>query len=396
MLSKIMTILAITGCAAAERHCEGDCQKSWTNPQMAKVMSEKSAYWDECEASGRCGGPSKSTADIPRGVASPCVNGKSNGAFDCSNIEMKSFLDIDELGFTERISDIWGWVDPLDQSEYAIGCGWQNTSFVDVTDPINPLVVATLKDYTGMGSRWCDVKTYKDHAYVVRDSNPGHGVQVFDLTRLREARNVRRATGEVAALDMDTHYREHGSSHNIAINEETGYAFSIGGDTCSGGLHQIDLRDPKNPQFAGCFADDGYTHDTQCVIYDGPDTEHVGKEICFGYNVRALTITDNSNKDDIIMLSREEYLGNEYCHQGWLTTDHSFAIMNDEGDERNYAPLEGKTRTLIWDSETWMLQCKLESTLRRTPPSTTTYTSGIPSPTSCTCPTTAQDCASWI
>ena len=40
----------------------------------------------------------------------------------------------------------------------------------------------------------------------------------------------------------------------------------------------IDLRDPANPQFAGCFTDGetgrrgtGYSHDAQCVTYTGPD-----------------------------------------------------------------------------------------------------------------------------
>ena len=33
----------------------------------------------------------------------------------------------------------------------------------------------------------------------------------------------------------------------------------------------IDVSDPQNPEFTGCYSDDGYTHDTHCVIYHGPD-----------------------------------------------------------------------------------------------------------------------------
>ena len=65
------------------------------------------------------------------------------------------------------------------------------------------------------------------------------------------------------------------------INEDTGFAYavgnSMGGETCGGALHMIDIREPLNPKFAGCFADPalglqrtGYTHDAQCVIYHGP------------------------------------------------------------------------------------------------------------------------------
>ena len=41
----------------------------------------------------------------------------------------------------------------------------------------------------------------------------------------------------------------------------------------------VDVSDPLNPTFAGCFGDDGYVHDAQCTIYTGPDTEHQGKEV---------------------------------------------------------------------------------------------------------------------
>jgi hypothetical protein len=38
----------------------------------------------------------------------------------------------------------------------------------------------------------------------------------------------------------------------------------------------IDVSDPLNPAFAGCFSADGYTHDVQCVLYQGPDADHTG------------------------------------------------------------------------------------------------------------------------
>ena len=41
----------------------------------------------------------------------------------------------------------------------------------------------------------------------------------------------------------------------------------------------VDVSDPVNPVFAGCFGDDGYNHDAQCIVYNGPDTQHVGQEV---------------------------------------------------------------------------------------------------------------------
>jgi hypothetical protein len=46
----------------------------------------------------------------------------------------------------------------------------------------------------------------------------------------------------------------------------------------------IDINDPKDPTYAGCFQDHGYVHDTQCVVYEGPDRRYHGREICFNSN----------------------------------------------------------------------------------------------------------------
>jgi choice-of-anchor B domain-containing protein len=37
----------------------------------------------------------------------------------------------------------------------------------------------------------------------------------------------------------------------------------------------------------------------------------------------------------------------QYAHQGWLTDDHRFFYMNDEGDE--VGGVVPRTRTIIWD-----------------------------------------------
>jgi len=140
------------------------------------------------------------------------------------------------------------------------------------------------------------------------------------------------------------------STHNIAINEQTGYAYLVGCQTCRGGLLMVDIRDPKNPTYAVCFADDGYTHDTQCVVYAGPDHRFVGQEICFGLNEDSLTIVDVTKKDEPIMLSRIPYYGVRYTHQGWLSESQRYIMVDDELDEiyETYDTTK-KTVTYIFD-----------------------------------------------
>ncbi|NND70458.1 MAG: choice-of-anchor B family protein [Rhodothermales bacterium] len=275
--------------------------------------------------------------------------------FECSDVDLVSMLSVKDLGGSRGIgvNDIWGWTDPQTSREYALVGRTDGTSFVDVTVATNPIFVGDLPKTPGSRtSVWRDIKVYKDHAYIVADGAAEHGMQVFDLTKLRDVENA------PVTFEPTAHYDQIASAHNIVINEETGFAYSVGsssgGTTCGGGLHMIDIRDPKNPTFAGCFADintgrrgTGYSHDAQCVTYNGPDTEHKGKEICVGSNETMLSIADVSDKENPIALSATSYPNVAYAHQGWLTEDHAYFYMNDEGDEpRNL--VEG-TRTLVWD-----------------------------------------------
>ncbi len=133
---------------------------------------------------------------------------------------------------------------------------------------------------------------------------------MYDLTQLK---NLPLGLNE---LIPDAHYSEITNTHNIVSNEETGFMYAVGTSTCNSGLHMIDVKDPKNPKFAGCFGEDRYVHDAQCVIYKGPDVRYTGKEICFCYNEDTLTIVDVTDKpDDLKMLSRAMYDNSQYTHQ---------------------------------------------------------------------------------
>jgi choice-of-anchor B domain-containing protein len=177
-------------------------------------------------------------------------------------------------------------------------------------------------------------------------------MQVFDLTQLRNLPRISVFSHEFSAdaipiFTETTHYPEFGNCHNIAINEETGFAYCIGSQTCRSGLHMIDISDPINPTFSGCFSGDGYVHDTQCVVYSGPDSTYQGREICFCYNEDTLTIVDVSVKSAPVLLSRTGYVGYQYTHQGWLLPGQKYLLLDDELDELYNS--EHRTRTLVWD-----------------------------------------------
>lgn len=287
-----------------------------------------------------------------------CSDGMAN-LFDCQKVDLLSFLSIGDLSADRgvKMTDIWGWTDPETNVEYVLQARTEGLSFVDIRDPYNPVYVGEiLKTEGSPGSAWRDVKVYKDHAFIVADGAGAHGMQVFDLTQLRDV-----APGDMpVTFEPTVVYDKLNSSHNIVINEETGFAYSIGnragGETCGGQLHMINIQDPKNPAFAGCFfyrtpggASSGLAHDAQCVIYRGPDSKYTGKEVCFKSSGNAFTIVDVTDKSNPELIARTTYPNLAYTHQGWLTEDQKYFYMNDELDELN--GFVDQTRTLIWDLE---------------------------------------------
>jgi len=269
-----------------------------------------------------------------------CVGGNAGG-YPCSNVDLLAFMPLSEIGGGEG-SDIWGWTDSQTGKEYALMGRSNGTSFVDISDPVNPVYLGNLPPH-GSNSSWRDIKVYADHAYIVTEAN-NSGLQVFDLTTLRTV------TSPPQTFSETNWFGGFLTAHNIVINETTGFAYAVGtnnGD-CNEGMYFIDIRDPANPAAAGCFAADGYTHDAQCVLYDGPDSSNQGREICFNYNEDTLTIVDVTNKSSPVQLSRTDYAGRHYTHQGWLTDDHRYLLLDDELDERHVSSIT-KTRTFIWD-----------------------------------------------
>ena len=266
----------------------------------------------------------------------PCSSGTA-GSFSCSGYDLQSQIPLSTMNST-RANDSWGWTDPQDGKEYAIMCLIEGTAFIDISDPFNPIYLGKLPTQNN-SSTWRDAKTYNNFAFIVSE-DPGHGMQIFDLTRLRDVINP------PVIFTEDAHYSGFGGAHNIVINEETGYAYAVGANVNNGGPHFVNIQDPLNPIGEGGYAGEGYCHDAQVVIYNGPDTDYVGQEILFGSNENEVVIIDVTDKSNPQTISTIAYANVEYTHQGWLTEDHRYFLLGDEADEIN---LGFNTRTIIFD-----------------------------------------------
>ena len=265
----------------------------------------------------------------------PCVDGMA-GNYPCRNMDLMKFMTLQECGCDPagNSNDVWGWVSPTSGKEYAIlGCS-NVTSFIDVTDPVNPYLVGTLPTHS-VNSLWRDVESRDNWLYVVSEAQ-GHGMQIFDLNQLDEVNSVPVVFAETA------HYDGFSNCHTVNVDPVSGYVYAYGTNTYNGGEHIVNVADPLNPVLAGGYDGSGYTHDGFAWTYDGPDADYSGREIVIACNGRSnsdndkLVFVDVTNKLDCQLIGEYNFGGEAtsgYFHQGWITKDKKYFLMNDELDE---------------------------------------------------------------
>ena len=286
--------------------------------------------------------PSIPTLTIPSSGLTPCEDGFA-GVYPCSGYDLQAIVSLETFRANSG-NDSWGWTDPQTGKEYAIMGLDDGTAFVDISVPDQPVYLGKLATAT-VPSSWRDVKVFQNHAFIVSEA-ANHGMQVFDLTRLRNVPSKQNFTA-------DARFTGFGNAHNIAINEASGFAYVIGSSLYEGGPAFIDVNDPLNPTLEGGFSDESYSHDAHIVTYNGPDQDHHGKEILFGSNSdggdnNQVVIVDVTDKSAPTLISNMSYSNGGYTHQGWLAEDHQYYYLGDELDEINYG---GRTKTLVFDLE---------------------------------------------
>lgn len=279
----------------------------------------------------------------------PCVSNIAAG-FPCNDYDLMDHFDKSTLSNRDG-SDIWGWTDPLDSKEYALMTFEDKTCFLDITDPVNPIYLGFLNTNAG-SNLWRDVKVYQNHAFIVADFAGNHGMQVFDLTRLRNVSNPPENFTADTVLTAGFGGSTIRSCHNIVINESKAIAYLVGCRSANGGGPiMIDISNPTNPVAVGQYTADGYTHDAQVVTYDGPDNDYnaasgTPKEIFIGSNENKVVIVDVTDPTAPVKISDVTYSSTGYTHQGWFNSNKNYFLVGDEYDEQDFG---NNTRTIIFD-----------------------------------------------
>lgn len=217
------------------------------------------------------------------------------------------------------------------------------TAFAEITRDGKLVYLGRLPQQS-VFSIWREIRSYKNYMVIGSEAR-NHGIQFFDMNKLldinpRYPKNF-SITADVTGLFTDLPV---GRTHNVVINEELGYAVSVGAQprnsTCRAGLIFIDIDDITKPVSPGCAGQDGYVHDAECLVYRGPDKRYYGRDICYGYNEDTLTIYDVTDKTGVNsskIISRTPYVGAAYTHQGAvLNRDwQEYLVLDDELDEED-------------------------------------------------------------
>lgn len=285
--------------------------------------------------------PSTVITEVTRVTSATGVSAAAScdDAFDSLGVELLSCIFKDDLsdnfgdhGSGNQGSDIWGYVSPSGREFALIGLR-SSVSFVEVTDPRNPVIIGNVP---GPSSVWRDMKTYQQHAYIVIDQT-GNGLQIVDLTEIDDG---------VVTLLATSNDRNFSTAHNIALNPESEYAYSVGGNTDSGGLTPWDLSDPADPVALPGWAESDL-HDALVVTYSVGD--FAGREIAYGFAGRdGLKVIDVTDKNNIFTLATRTYPNLSYCHQGWLSEDRKYLFIDDELDESDSPEVDTST-TYVFD-----------------------------------------------
>jgi len=287
--------------------------------------------------------------------AQPCSGGASAGQFPCENILLQSQIKLSRFpDHPVAASNLWGYVDPDDNREYALVGLSNQLAVVEVTNPTRPRIVGAV---SGHNSSWREVKAYSvfnsktgkwdGYAYVVTEADQG-GLQVIDLSDLPDSVRLVRTDREISTahtllisnVDWATGAALPGPKPYLYVMGANRAQFQAAHEESGPGrgLTVFDLTNPKNPAIVGTY-DETYMHDIYVeTITDSRVSQcapgHNPCEVVFGYTGSAgFRTIDFTDKTHPVVLGTLQYSGLGFAHSGWISQNKKWLFSFDEFDE---------------------------------------------------------------
>ncbi len=215
---------------------------------------------------------------------------------------------LSRVQYSNNISDVWGWADPVSGTEYALVGVRNGFSIVSLEDPSNAQEVAFIP---GAVTTWRDIKTWGNYAYVTNEG--ANGLLVVDLSDLPNSVTHYDWTPDLPGLGILS------SCHNLYI-DEYGFCYLAGCNLNGGGMLILDVNTSDgHPEFVAA-APAIYSHD----VFTASNRMYAS-EIYVGN----MTVYDVSDKSNIQLLGTQP-TPFRFTHNVWLNEEETVAFTTDE------------------------------------------------------------------
>lgn len=219
-----------------------------------------------------------------------------------------------EPAYGIKYQGVSGWYDSLSAREYAIIGSTGGTFFVEVTDPLQPV----LRDYVA-GRRdsciWREIHTYMQYCYVVSDDQLPNSLQIMDLSTLPDSVTVVHDSTNIISR-----------CHTIFVDGDKLYGGSPKGPFGQSSMAVFSLADPANPQLLRRLEEDfsglDFTHD----MFVRNDTVYASMSNS-GYFVYKY---DNQQNKFLSLGSLTAYPYKGYNHSSSVSSNGNISVMCDE------------------------------------------------------------------
>jgi choice-of-anchor B domain-containing protein len=234
------------------------------------------------------------------------------------NINLLSHIDPEhaDAGDGRNYSGCWGWYQSSKNKEYAIIGSSAKTYFIDVTNPMNPIICDSVMGHSVC--TWRELKTYQNYCYVVSDVCKPNAFQIIDMKYLPDSVHL--------VVDDSTTYFER--AHTVWVDNNVGKLY-VGGNAKPGfgtaGMNVYSLATPTAPVLLRKITDDyssiSYVHD----MFVQNDTVYASAGWS-GLQVLKLT----SSNTFTLLGSLTSYPESGYNHSSWLTPNRKTLVFCDE------------------------------------------------------------------
>jgi len=212
---------------------------------------------------------------------------------------------------TAGFNDVWGLTHTNGNNYAVLGtrCG---TSIYDLSDPVNPVLIA---DIAGAPGIWRDMKNWGNYIYSIADQGT-FGLQVIDMS---DPTNI-RSWQYNPVIGMDTLKK----AHNLYIDGH-GLVYVAGSNLNSGGVFILDATaNDSVPPIIGLAAP-VYAHDV--YVNDARDLLITSDIYAGEFTLHELTRTvDTVTAEPISKASTAK----DFTHNAWTTDDGNTLFTTDE------------------------------------------------------------------